>query len=629
MKGYAGKALRVDLSEGRTWAEPLLEEELRKYVGGTGYAGKVLWEEMGGGSDPLGESAVVVLATGPVTGTLCPSGGSYEVCFKSPATGAWCQSRSGGAFGPMLKYAGFDFVIIRGVAKEPAYLWIHDGVAELKPANHLWGLTVEQTTDALVSELGDPGVSVACIGPAGENKVLFAAVMNERGRAAGRGGAGAVLGSKKLKAVVVNGTGGIGVADPEGFASAVTEAENALKGYPFPGLPQLGTISLVSFFNSLGMLPTRNFRTSFFPEADRISGEVINRRFVIKRRACYGCSFGCGRYSAVRAGRWVTPPGEGPEYETVDMLGANCGISDPEVIIHLNYLCNDYGLDTISTGSVIAFAMECFEEGIISAAQAEGRQLRWGDGEAAVWLVEQITGRRGIGDVLANGVKAAAAQLGGEADRFAMHVKGLEVPGHEPRAESKLLAIQYATSPRGACHMHPNWASTWDFELDCGMKELGLPWPPEEPQTESFRKGQGYYYVAIQGEVSEVVGACVFHSWGTEGSCITPSLYARMIQALTGWPMETVDLVRAAERSWNLKRCFNVREGFGRKDDTLPPRLFEAILDGPAAGARVQALDEMLDGFYEACGWDRATGVPKAETLERLGLGFVREALKL
>ncbi|SFR07813.1 aldehyde ferredoxin oxidoreductase family protein [Desulfoscipio geothermicus] len=620
--GFAGKLLRVNLNSGELKVEKLDEKELRKYMGCTGYAAKLLYQEMPGGIDPLAPEAKVVLATGAVSGTLCPSGGSYEVCYKAPLTGTWNEARSGGAFGAKLKYAGFDFVVIEGKAADPVYLLIKDGQVEIKPAKHLWGLNVEETTDTLINELDDPEISVATIGQSGENGVLYAALINDRGRAAGRGGIGAVFGNKNLKAVVVNGSGGIKVARPKEFAEAIEKAEQWLKSYIFDAIPALGTVGLVSLNNSLGILPAKNFQEAHFEKADKVSGELINQKYQIKRRACYGCSFACGRYTSVNNGKYSTPPMEGPEYETVDMLGPICGIDDVEAIIKGNYLCNVYGLDTISTGMSIGFAMECYEKGLLTDKDTDGMPLRWGDADVMLKLVEKIAYKEGIGALLAQGVKRMAEQLGPAAEEAAIHVKGLELPAHEPRSESKSLAIQYAVSPRGACHMHPNWASTWDFQIDCGMKEFGLPSWPEGPQEESSKRGVSYRYVALQGEVSEILGACIFHSWGVEGNSITPQLYAEIVKSLTGWDVTAEELVAAAERSWNLKRCFNAREGFTRKDDKLPKRFAQAIPNGPSAGAKVENLDLMLDVYYEAMGWDKQTGLPTPEKLKELDLEF-------
>lgn len=621
--GFAGNLLRVNLTNSESKVEKLDEKELRKYMGCTGYAAKLLYQEMPGGTDPFAPEAKVVLATGAVSGTLCPSGGSYEVCYKSPLTGTWNQARSGGSFGPKLKYAGFDFVVIDGKAAEPVYLFINDGRVEIKPAKHLWGLNVEETTDALIKELEDPEISVATIAQSGENGVLYAALINDRGRAAGRGGIGAVFGSKNLKAVAVNGSGGIKVAHPKKFAGAVEKAEQWLKGYPFESIPAMGTVGLVSLHNSLGILPAKNFQNAHFEKADMVSGELINQKYQIKRRACYGCSFACGRYTSVNNGKYATPPMEGPEYETVDMLGPICEVYDVEAIIKGNYLCNIYGLDTISTGMSIGFAMECYEKGLLTDKDTEGMALRWGDADVMLKLVEKIANREGIGALLAQGVKRMAEQLGPAADEAAIHVKGLELPAHEPRSESKSVAIQYAVSPRGACHMHPNWASTWDFQMDCGMKEFGLPDWPAGPQEESRQRGVAYRYNVLQGEISEILGACIFYSWGAEGNSITPQLYAEIVSSLTGWDVTAAELVSAAERSWNLKRCFNAREGFTRKDDKLPKRFSKAIPGGPSAGAKVENLEMMLDSYYEAMGWDKENGLPTPEKLKELGLEYI------
>lgn len=621
--GYAGKQLRVNLTTGTCTVEKLDDNVLRKYIGCSGYAAKLLYEEMPGGTDSLSPEAKVVISTGPVTGTLCQSGGSYEVCYKSPLTQTWNQARSGGGFGPKLKYAGFDFVIIEGKSEDPVYLSIIDGKAEIKPAKHLWGLNVEETTDGLIKELDDPEVSVATIAKSGENGVLYAALINDRGRAVGRGGIGAVFGSKNLKAVAVNGTKGVKVARPSDFAKAVSKAEEALKNYPFAAIPLYGTAGLVSLNNSLGILPTKNFQSAHFDKADSISGERLNTKNNIKRRACYGCSFACGRYSSVSSGKYATPPGEGPEYETIDMFGAAALNGDLDAIIKAGSLCNLHGLDTVSTGMSIVFAMECYEKGILTTQDTDRLAIKWGDADVILQLIEKIANNEGFGAFLAQGVKRMAEKLGPAAEEAAMHVKGLELPAHEPRSEAKMLGIQYAVNPRGACHMHPNWASTWEFgQMDCGMLEFGLPWPPKETSDESSAKGMAYRYVALQGEISEVLGACIFYSWGSEGSCITPKLYAEMVSALTGWDVTSEELLIAAERSWNLKRCFNAREGFDRKDDKLPKRFSEAIPDGPSAGSKISNLGPMLDAYYEAMGWDKDTGLPTADKLNQLDLSY-------
>jgi aldehyde:ferredoxin oxidoreductase len=308
------------------------------------------------------------------------------------------------------------------------------------------------------------------------------------------------------------------------------------------------------------------------------------------------------------------------------MLGALCLNSDLGSIIKANHLCNDLGMDTISAGAVIAFAMECFEKGILTTEDLGGQKLLWGDSEAILQMLEKIARREGIGKILADGVRSAAAQL--KADGIALHVKGMELPAHEPRGESKILGLQYAVSHRGACHMHPNWASTWDAgNFESGLREFGLPWPPANKFAETgHQKGVAYRLVVLQGEIAEILGCCIFHSWGAADQCITPQLYGEMLRSLTGRPVTNEGLLRAAERSWNLKRCFNVREGLTRKDDSLPRLMFEPLPDGPNKGQHMKNLEGMLDEYYEALGWDRE-GIPKRETLKRLDLEDIADSL--
>jgi aldehyde:ferredoxin oxidoreductase len=627
--GYMGKICRVNLTKKEISYEDLKERDVIRFMGCSGYAAKILWDELEPHVDPLSEQNKIVFATGPLSGTLCPSGGSYELCFKSPLTGIWCQSRSGGSFGPRLKKAGFDYIVIDGKSDDPVYLWLRDGKAEIREAAHLWGRDVETTTNMILREIDDRDASVAAIGVAGENKVHFSAVINDRGRAAGRGGGGAILGSKGLKAVAVNGSFDIKVSDPAGFMETISRAEAALDKYPFEGINQFGTPLLINILNAGGCLPTRYFKQSTYDKAERISGETLTENYLVKRRACYGCSMGCGRYSQVETGRFATPAQEGPEYETVNMLGALCLNDNLESIIKANYLCNNLGMDSISAGSAIAFAMDCFEKGIISKKNLDGKSLHWGDSDAIIEMLNKIANREGVGDVLANGVRAAAVHFGSAAEDIALHVKGMELPAHEPRGESKVLGLQYAVSARGACHMHPNWASCWDSgNFESGLKEFGLPWPPVDKFLETGnQKGIAYRILVLQGEIAEILGCCIFHSWGAADECLTPQLYGDMLRTLTGLPTTNQDLMTAAERSWNMKRCFNVREGLRRKDDKLPKLMFEPLQDGPAKGEHFKDLEGMLDEYYEAFGWDKDEGVPSKETLKKLDMEDVAQSI--
>jgi len=628
--GYMGKILRVDLSKKKVSVEDLKPEWAKLYWGGAGGGARILWNEMKGGVDPLSPENILVASTGPLTGTLVPSSGSIFYQFKSPLTGAWGETRSGGKFGPMLKFAGFDMIIITGKADEPVYLYVEDGSAEIRSAKHLWGKTVHETTDILLEEVGRPEASVACIGPAGEKLVKFSAIMNDYDRAAGRCGGGAVMGSKNLKAIVVFGEKSIVPAKPDKFFEDALEAHEALKKYVFKEvLGMLGTIGLVNALNAAGALPTMNFKTTYFPEADSMSGDMLAEKYLVKRRACFGCTIGCGRYSWVPDGKYPTPLHEGPEYETSDMLGVQSLLTDLEAVVRANYLCNNYGLDTISTGNVIAFAIEAFERGYITEEDTGGLKLRWGDPDVILTLVDAIAKREGFGDVLAEGVKKAAEKIGKGADEFAVHVKGLEVPAHDPRGESRNFVIQYAVTPRGACHMHPNWAGAYDFiPLDNGLREFGLPWPPPDKYAEvGVKRGIAYRLLALHGELAESLGICRFPLWGSEDSCLTPKRLARLYSSLTGIEVTGKDLLVAAERAWNLKRAFNIREGFDRRHDTLPKRLLEPVTTGPAKGQAVIKFDELLDEAYEAFGWDKKTGYITRKKLEELGLADVADEL--
>lgn len=628
--GYMGKYVVIDLTSETYEVRETEEELITNYIGCSGYAVKWLWDNTDAKQDAFAPEQPILFATGPIAGTLCPSGGSYELCFKSPLTGAWCESRSGGSFGAKLKYAGFDYIIVKGKATRPVYLHVKDNHVDFKDASHLWGHGVIYTTESIQEEIRDKDASVAAIGRAGENLIRFAAIINDRGRAAGRGGGGAVLGSKNLKAIAVHGSQDIKIADPAAFATVSAKAEEYLKRYPYEGVNQFGTPLLFGIQNSNGSLPTKNFTMGQYADADMIGGEAVTENYLIKRRACYGCSMGCGRYTQVLGGEWETPPIEGPEYETLNTFGSlNCN-NNLASIIYANHLCNEYGMDTISTGAVISFATECFEKGIITEKDTNGISLSWGDAKSICMLIDLIADRKGIGDTLAEGENRAAEIFGSNAADYAVTVKGMEVPAHEPRGESKVLALQYAVSPRGACHMHPNWAAIWDSGgFICGMNDFGQPWPPTDKYAElNSNKGLAYRFVALQGEITEILGGCIFHSWGADDACLTPALYAEIMTALTGIQFSKYDLFKAADRSWLLKRCYNLREGFTAKDDDVPKRLKEKLPGGPAKGQSIENIKGMLREYYAACGWDTETGVPLEKTLKDLGLDFVLSELE-
>jgi aldehyde:ferredoxin oxidoreductase len=590
--GWVGRIARVDLTSGDIRIDELAAELANSYLGGRGLGVRVLYGEVGPSVEPLGPDNLIVFATGPLTGTKAPTGGRFSASTKSPLTGTVLDSNSGGKWGVRLKGAGYDALIITGAATHPVWLLIDEDGITLNDASQLWGLDVEATTDSLLNQVNQHQVaSIACIGPAGENLVRFASVVNDRSRTVGRGGTGAVMGAKKLKAIVACGSQKPTIADPERFDFFVYEARKALKQSPLTAiaLPQFGTAALVRLMDELGALPTRNFTDYRFEHAADVSGEALKERLLVKRSACWGCPIGCGRVTKTRRAR-----GEGPEYETIWALGPACGVSDLEVIAEANYLCNRLGLDTISTGVTIACAMEMAEHGI------GGFTWRFGDAQALLPTIADIAYRRGLGDMLAEGSRRFADHHG--AVEYAMQSKGMELPAYEPRAMGG-QGLGFATSNRGACHLRGNML---------GPEILGVP-----KLVSRFASGGNVGLLIYHQHISAVfdaIGLCKF-----AGLVLSDEHLARMLSAATGIAFEAQDLHIVGERIWNLERLYNLREGFTREDDTLPRRfLEEPIANGPGQG-RVVDLEAMLQDYYRARGWD-SDGIPTAEKLSRLGL---------
>ena len=449
MYGWVGKILRVDLTSGKVSTEPLNTSLARKFIGARGLAEKILRDEIAPDIDPLSAENKLIFATGPLTGTLATSGSRYNVVTKGPLTGTVAASNSGGFFGPELKYAGYDLVIIEGKANKPMYLWIYNDKVKLRCAEHLWGKLTDEATDLLLEET-DPEAKVSCIGPGGENLVLFAGIINDKHRAAGRTGVGAVMGSKKLKAIVVRGTGGVKVADKDAFREAVLDARAKLKAHPVTsgGLPTYGTNVLINILNEAGSLPTYNFRTGYFETADKISGETMADTKYVRNKACTACTIACGQVSAVKSGPYAVA-GEGPEYEATWAYGSQCGVDDVDAIIKANNLCDQLGIDPITMGSTIACAMELFEEGLIDR-EAAGLALNFGNAEAIVKLTEDAGYKRGLGAELAEGSYRLAERYG--RPELSMSVKKQEMPAYDPRGIQG-IGLEYATSNRGACHV--------------------------------------------------------------------------------------------------------------------------------------------------------------------------------
>ncbi len=590
MKGWMGRLLWVDLTSGSGRVEPLPVDLASAYLGGRGLGARMLFGLVPPGLDPLAPENPLILAVGPLTGTKSPTSGRASLTTKAPLSGAIHDSNVGGQWGYRMKRTGFDAVIITGRAQVPVYLEISETGAEIKPAAGLWGRDTVDTTRILKERVGSTA-SVLSIGPAGENRVLLASILADGSRSLGRGGVGAVMGSKNLKAVVANGQRPIEAADPERFEFVVYEANKQVKAHPVTSkaLPEFGTSVLMNIMNEAGALPAYNHRKTVFEGADEISGEAIAGRILIKRSACYGCRIGCGRVT-----RTSRSEGHGPEYETVWALGAQCGISDLEAVTEANHLCNRLGLDTISVGSTIACAMELAESGRLQA------DLGFGRAGLLVELVRQTAEGRDLGAEIGLGSRRLAARYG--APDLAMQVKGVELPAYDPRG-MKAQGLGYATSNRGGCHLRGNML---------GPEILGSP---KMIDRFSFR-GKAGLLIVLQhtAAVLDSLSVCKFSHFA-----LGDEFFARLLSAAAGQEFRAQDLQRIGERIWNLERLFNLREGFTRADDTLPPRILnEAPAEGPSRGQTVD-LDLMLDEYYRFRGWDPA-GVPTPPKLRELGL---------
>jgi aldehyde:ferredoxin oxidoreductase len=614
MFGYMGRILRVDLSESRISEEPLSGEDCRLFLGGSGLATRYLFDEVPKGVDPLGPDNELIFMTGPLTGTESPSAGRYCVVTKSPLTGFWGEANSGGSWGVYLKNAGFDGVIFKGISPKPVYLVIDNGKAELRDAQHLWGKGVAETDKLIKEDLGED-FNVACIGIAGENMVRYAAIINDVHRAAGRCGVGMVMGSKRLKAVVAGGTHEIKIARKDVFS------ETSKRNYDLVNesmlkitLETYGTAMVTDLVNVRGGFPTRNWQTGVCPDIDKISGITLEGTLLVDRKHCYACPISCCRVSVVRSGPYACK-GEGPEFESIGAFGGMCALESLEAVTLAHNLCDDYGLDVVSTGSTIAFAIECFEKGILTAADTGGLALKFGDADVVIELIHKIAGREGIGDLLAEGTKRVAQKLDKGAERFAMNVKGLELPAYDPRA-AKICGLAFATANRGGDHItaYIEGPAFMDIPFLC-VENSRI----EDTMIENPAEARVVKDLEDALTVFDCVGTCKFM-----GMALPAEDWADMIADCVGWDLTVSDFRKAGERVYNLARAFSVREGLTRADDTLPKRLLEDPLpEGAAEGHRIERLDESLDAYYGCRGWDPKTGRPTADKLRDLGLGYV------
>jgi len=612
--GIMGQLLRVNLTDHKITVEETNHAWAKQYLGGAGLATKYFYEEVPGGVDPLGPENKLIFMTGPLTGTASASASRYSVVAKSPQTGLWGQANSGGSFGPALKKSGYDGIIFEGASPTPVTLQIVDGKAELLDASHLWGKTVPETEDAL-QDSASQKLTVASIGPAGENLVTYAAIMNNKHRAAGRCGLGAVMGSKNLKAISCAGSKPIQLADKKRFHDAATKQfdminESILK----VGFDTFGTNMIADFVNVRGGYPTLNWQQGVFDGIDDVNAQAIMETVFVEGTQCFACPIVCGRGTEIKEGKWKGDKGEGPEYESTNTLGSMCGVSDINAITKANYLCNEYGLDTISTGATIAFAMECFEKGILTKEKTDGLEIAFGDGELVVTLVEKIAKRAGIGDLLAQGTRTVAEKLGQGSEKFAMHVKGLELPAYDSRA-AKIAGLGYTTANRGGDHM---------TGYIVGPTFMDLPFLIVEDSSirDPFQANPEEAQVLVDMEnaltVLDAFGGCKFM-----GMLLPADELINLFVHATGLAFTIEDFRKAGERIYNLTRAVCFREGATREDDVLPDRLMTVPLpDGPAEGMVIsrEMLELMKDAYYDFRGWDRATGIPTEEKLRELDL---------
>lgn len=622
--GCNGKILRVNLSSGSWSVEEFDDEFRRMYLGGWGFIVYHLLKELAPGTDPLSPENKLIFANGAVTGATVGGSGRHTVGAKSPLTGGFGAAEAGGFFGAELAKTGFDAIVIEGKAPSPVYLWIHDGQVEIRPAKHIWGLLTAQTQAAIRDELGDSRIRVAQIGPAGEKMALIAAIMHDINRAASRTGLGAVMGSKNLKAVAIRGTTKVPMADPQKvIALARMYVEDAKHSWVH-NLSEMGTAAGVHGHQVVGGLPAYNFQKGTFEGWEAISGETMTETILKEADTCFACPVRCKRVVEVKEGLFpVDPVYGGPEYESIGALGSICGVSDLEAIARANQLCNAYGMDTISTGVTIGWAIDCFERGLIDEKDTLGLTLQYGDAQMMVNLVELMGKREGFGFLLSQGSRQAARTIGRGTEEFAVQVKGLEVPMHEPRVKYG-LGIGYAVSPTGADHNHNFHDSDYISRKDIEPLHIfGITDPL--PTRDLSRAKMHLASIEIPwNTVMNIMGFCAF----VIQSYPRPRI-VELLQAITGWEIDLHELLRGGERAYTLARVFNAREGFTREDDSLPKVFNKPFQEGPSKGNFLDPQDvaQALSFFYEEMGWDE-NGLPTRKRLSDLGVGWAAEPIE-
>ncbi len=606
MLGYAGRILRVDLTTGKTRLEKLDEETAKKYIGGIGLGMKLWLANSKAGVDAFNPDNPIVLAVGPIAGTMFPTAGNgHAFISKSPATHGVGEAVSHGTFGAEMKRAGYDAVILTGKAEKPVYLWVDDDSVQLLDAEQIWGKSPSETEDAIKAEIGDYYVRVASIGSAGEKLSKIASIINEKTRAAGRTGLGAVMGSKNLKAIAVRGTRDIVVAKPEEFIEMVKEFHERMKGPAAQKYRTLGTAENILIQNALFCMPTRNYNNAHFENAEKVSGEHLNERYIAKIIACNSCAMRCEHEAVVHEGPYKGTMAR-MEYDNIWALGPNCGVDRLDAIIKAAEICNYYGLDAQSAGVTVSFAMDCHENGILTHEDLGGIDAHFGNAEALIQLIEKIGKREGIGDVLADGVKVAAEKIGKGSDKLAQNIKGLEVTGYDLRC-LKTTALGFAVSFRGADH---NRSGAYTFDMTGKVNRLKA----EKGRGKLVKDSEDVYALLDSLIVCKNAKGTLYKELAD---------MAKLYTLVTGYEMTPEELSLAGQRINTLARLINVREGFSRKDDTLPWKVMNQPIpdDGPVKGSVVtqEDLDLLLDDYYLSRGWT-ADGIPTKAQLDKLGM---------
>lgn len=619
--GYNGKILRVNLSDGSSSVEEPGENFYRKYIGGRGFVSYYLLNELNPGIDPLSPENKLIFAAGVVTGHPVGGCGRNSVGAKSPLTCAYGDAEVGGFWGAELKHAGFDAIIIEGKAEKPVYLLIKDSKFEVRDASHLWGKTTGECQQIIKQELGDKDIRVAQIGPAGEKLVRYACILNDLHHAAGRCGLGAVMGSKNLKAIAIRGTNPPAAANPAQVKELAKWIHDSVESTVKAFYDQ-GTAGGLWVLNRSGGLPTRNFQEGVFAGADKISGRVLRDTILVARRSCFACPVHCKREVALNEPYKVDPMYGGPEYETLASLGSNCGIDNLAAISKGSEWCNANGLDTISAGVCISFAMECFERGILTTKDTDGIDLHFGNAESMLKLLQMITCRQGLGDLLANGVATAAMRIGKGSEEFAMHVKGQEIPMHEPRFKQG-MGLGYAISPTGADHCHNIHDSLYTAPGPYmeEIKSLGLlnPLPAQNLGSEKVRMVN--YFLQWRYLQNSLV-FCQFVP-------LSPQQINELVGAVTGWNTTLWELMKVGERSINMTRVFNIREGWTGEFDKLPKRFFTPFSSGPLSGVAISQdqLEKARELYYKMAGWETPGGKPTVQKLQELDIEWATAKL--